>query len=51
MIKLNVNRLGLNFFTSTELALMCFGRFGSEVRYINIGENNKLYYTKDDVYH
>jgi hypothetical protein len=36
MIKWNVNRFCLQFVTSTELTLMCFGHFGSAVRYINI---------------
>jgi hypothetical protein len=35
-IKWNFNRLCVQFVTSKELALMCCGHFGSEVRYINI---------------
>ena len=35
MIKWNVNRLCLQFVTSTELDIMCVCHFGSEVRYIN----------------
>ena len=36
MIKSNVNRLSLQFVTSTELAVMCVCHYGFEVRYINI---------------
>jgi len=41
--KMNVIRFCLQFLRSMELDLMSFGHFGSEVRYINIWENNKTF--------
>jgi len=48
-MKWNVNRFCLQFVTSMELALMCCGHFGSEVRYINIREIKKNFIVKGTI--